>query len=492
MKGGAHLRLGELIGGLDVTRLAADPETPVTGLHADYRQIKPGDVFIAIRGRERDGHDFIPAAIAAGASVILAERPVEGAPYVLTPNSRRAMALAAGNFYGNPARELQIIGVTGTNGKTTTTNLIKQILESATGQKVGLIGTNRDMIGDREVGHHSTTPTTPDSLELHALLRRMADEGCKYAVMEVSSHALALERVHGIRFAQGIFTNLTEDHLDFHKTMEDYAAAKAKLFAMSDVSIINIDDPWAETMMKAAGGRLYTYSARSDDADLTARDVKLHAMSVSFCALMTGKIEKLRLGIPGIFSVYNALAATASAINAGVSLEAVRDAMSRCSGVRGRVEVVPTDTDFTVLIDYAHSPDALEKILTTVRAFTKGRLIAVFGCGGDRDREKRPIMGRIASQKCDYVVVTSDNPRTEDPDRILSDVVSGMERDGAPFAVLADRREAIAHALSVARAGDTVALLGKGHEDYQIIGREKLPFDERQVVAEALKNLGKA
>lgn len=492
MKGGAHLRLGELIRGLDITRLAADPDMPVTGLHADYRQIEPGDVFIAVRGLEADGHSFIPLAIEAGASAVIAEERVDGAAFVETPDTRKAMALAAANFYGNPAGELRLIGVTGTNGKTTTTNLIKQLLESATGQKVGLIGTNRDMIGKEEIRARRTTPTTPDSIELHALLRRMADEGCRYVVMEVSSHALALDRVYGLRFFQGIFTNLTQDHLDFHKTMEEYAAAKAKLFAASDVSIVNLDDPWARVMTDAAAGRVYTYSASSDLADLTAKNIRLHASNVSFCALMTGKIEKLRLAIPGMFSVYNALAATASAVNAGVGLEEVRDAMSGCTGVRGRVEVVPTGTDFTVIIDYAHSPDALEKVLTTLRASTKGRLIALFGCGGDRDRTKRPAMGRLASTLADYVVVTSDNPRTEDPDAIISEIVAGMERDGAPFAVLPDRREAIAHALSVAGAGDTVLLLGKGHEDYQIIGREKRPFDERQVVAEVLGRLGGA
>ena len=480
------MRLSELIENLETVEVTADPELEITDLVSDSRRVTPGCAFIAVRGYETDGHRFIPAAVAAGAAVVIAEEPPEGVPYVLVEDSRKAMAVTAGNFYGNPARRLNMIGVTGTNGKTTTTNLIKQILETALGAKVGLIGTNRNMIGQEEL---ETARTTPDCLELHALLRRMADAGCTWAVMEVSSHALYLDRVYGIRFAQGIFTNLTEDHLDFHKTMEDYAAAKARLFSMCDTAILNLDDPWCPVMEERAGGRVFTYSARYDRADLTARNIKLHLDSVSFCALMTGKLEKMRLGIPGMFSVYNALAAAASALCAGVELDRIAQALSQCRGVKGRAEVVPTNTPYTVLIDYAHTPDALDNILDTVSEFAKNRTVLVFGCGGDRDSAKRPIMGQIAMERADYVIVTSDNPRTEEPEAIIRDILTGVEASDmdTPYEVIVDRRRAIARALEIAQPGDVVVLAGKGHETYQIVGHDKRHFDEREVVFEALK-----
>lgn len=479
------MKLRELLDGLDIVSMDADPDTEVTALVADSRKVTPGAVFVAVRGYESDGHRFIPAAVAAGAAVVIGEEAPEGTPAVIVSDSRRAMAVAAGNFYGNPSRRMRMIGVTGTNGKTTTTNLIKRVLEETLQVKVGLIGTNRNMIGDEEF---ETDRTTPDCLELQALLSEMEKAGCEYVVMEVSSHALSLDRVYGIRFYQGIFTNLTEDHLDFHKTMDAYAQAKAKLFTVCDTAIINIDDPWSDTMIKAATGRVYKYSARSDEADLTARDIKLHANSVSFCALMTGKLEKIRLGIPGMFSVYNALAATASALSAGVTVDKVRASLASCSGVKGRAEVVPTDTDYTVLIDYAHTPDALENILKTVRDFTKGRVIVLFGCGGDRDPIKRPIMGAIAERLADYVIVTSDNPRTERPEEIISQITAGITGTDKPVDVICDRREAIAHGLRIAGPGDTLVLAGKGHETYQEIDHVKYHLDEREVVAEALKN----
>ncbi len=482
------MKLRELLENIDVQELAADPETEITDFVSDSRRVTPGAVFIAVRGYENDGHRFIPSAVAAGAAVIVAEEPVEGAPYVTVADSRLAMAVAAGNFHGNPSRRLHMIGVTGTNGKTTTTNLIKSVLENATGAKVGLIGTNRNMIGGLEL---PAERTTPDCLELQALLRRMADEGCAYAVMEVSSHALYLDRVYGIHFDQGIFTNLTEDHLDFHKTMDAYAQAKAKLFSMCDTAIINADDPWSGLMIRAAAGKVITFSARSDEADLTAKNIRLHSNYVSFCALMTGKLEKLRLGIPGMFSVYNALAATASALCAGVGIEEIRRALGECAGVKGRAEVVPVDTDYTVLIDYAHTPDALENILDTAREFAKGRTVVLFGCGGDRDPLKRPIMGAIAVDKADYVIVTSDNPRTEDPEAIIRDIVRGIrEADtDTPFEVITDRRAAIARALRIAEPGDVVILAGKGHETYQEIDHVKRHFDEREVVREILDGI---
>lgn len=479
------MKLTKLIENIDVARMTADPDMEVTGLVSDSRQVTPGCAFIAVRGYDTDGHRFIPSALERGAAVIIGEEAPEGVPAVIVHDSRLAMAVAAGNLYGNPSRRLHMIGVTGTNGKTTTTNLIKTILETAAGAKVGLIGTNRNMIGDRE---YPTERTTPDCLELQKLLADMVDAGCGYAVMEVSSHALFLDRVYGIDFDQGIFTNLTEDHLDFHKTMEAYAQAKSRLFKMCRKAIVNIDDEWSKTMLDAAGGKVFTYSAKSDSADLTARDIKLELSSVSFCALMTGKLEKLTLAIPGLFSVYNALAATACAVCAGIPLEKACAAMSRCSGVKGRAEVVPTGADYTVLIDYAHTPDALENIIDTVKGFAKARTIVLFGCGGDRDPMKRPIMGKIAMDRADYVIVTSDNPRTEKPEAIVENILVGVRQSKKPTPcdVIVDRREAIAHALATARPGDVVILAGKGHETYQEIDHVKHHFDEREVVAEAL------
>ncbi len=479
------MKLSELLENIDVLDLRADPELEISDLVSDSRRVVPGCAFLAIRGYDTDGHKFIPAALEKGAAVVIGEEVPEGVPAVIVSDSRLAMAVAAGNRYGNPSRRLHMIGVTGTNGKTTATNLIKTILEEARGVRVGLIGTNRIVIGREEF---PAERTTPDCLELQAILSRMVEAGCQYAVMEVSSHALYLDRVHGIEFDQGIFTNLTEDHLDFHKTMEAYAQAKSKLFSMCKTAIINMDDPWADTMLKASTGRVFTYSAKSDSADLTARDIKLHQSSVSFCALMTGRLEKLRLNIPGMFSVYNALSAAASAVCAGVELSEIRPAMEKCSGVKGRAEVVPTDTDYTVLIDYAHTPDALENIIKTVKGYAKGRTIVLFGCGGDRDSAKRPIMGRLAMDLADHVIVTSDNPRTEKPEDIVNDILAGVKNSGrkTPCDVIVDRRQAIAHALHIAKAGDVVILAGKGHEDYQEIDHVKTHFDEREVVAQAL------
>ncbi len=482
------MKLGELIENIDVIKLAADPELEVTDLTSDSRKVTPGAAFIAVRGFDTDGHRFIPSALEKGAAVIIGEEGPEGVPAVLVSDSRLAMVVAAGNWHGNPSRRLHMIGVTGTNGKTTTTNLIKTILEEALGAKVGLIGTNRVMIGAEE---YPSERTTPDCLELQSTLRRMAEAGCGYAVMEVSSHALCLDRVHGIDFDQGIFTNLTEDHLDFHKTMENYAAAKSRLFGMCRTAVINSDDPWADSMLGAAAGKIFTYSAENGSADLTARDIQLHPDSVSFRALCGGEEAELTLGIPGRFSVYNALSAAASAVCAGVSLRAIPAAMKKCAGVKGRAEVVPTGTEYTVLIDYAHTPDALENILKTVKGFARGRTVVLFGCGGDRDSAKRPIMGRIAMELADYVIVTSDNPRTERPEAIVEDILVGVRDSGSatPYDVIVDRRAAIRHALEIARPGDVVILAGKGHETYQEIDRVKHHFDEREIVAEALASL---
>ncbi len=474
-----------MLKGVEIKELRADPMTEVQNICNDSRRVGAGSLFVAERGYATDGHRFIPSAVAAGASVVVCEDAFDGS-CVVVDNSRRACAQIAANYYGNPANRFQIIGVTGTNGKTTVTNLVKQLIERITGKKVGLIGTNRNMIGDLEL---ETERTTPDSIELQELFGRMADAGCAYVTMEVSSHALYLDRVYGVPFSVGVFTNLTEDHLDFHGTMEAYAEAKSRLFSSCEKAVINIDDPWAKLMLGAARNVL-TFSIDTDSGELKARNIHLLQDSVTFDAVMDERCYPCRLAIPGKFSVYNALTAMGVMLCLGASPEEVSEAMRYCEGVKGRAEVVPTGRDFTVLIDYAHSPDALENILDTVNGFAHGRVIIVFGCGGDREREKRPIMGRIAVEKSDVAIVTSDNPRTEEPMAIIEDIVSGIpKRARAAWEVIENRREAIARAISEARGGDVIILAGKGHETYQIIGREKRHFDEREIVRESLAKL---
>ena len=373
-----------------------------------------------------------------------------------------------------------MIGITGTNGKTTTTYLVKHILEDCLGAKVGLVGTIQNMIGD-EVLH--TERTTPESLELQALFRHMADAGCTHVVMEVSSHALCLHRVDGVTFDVGVFTNLTQDHLDFHKTMEEYCRAKAMLFARSKVGAVNVDDPWAKEILAHATCPVLTYSAKGQAA-LEATDIRLEPHHVAFTAHYQGTETACTLGIPGTFSVYNALSALSAALALGIAPEKAAASLATARGVKGRAEVVPTPgKDYTVLIDYSHTPDSLENILKTVREFARGRVIAVFGCGGDRDPIKRPIMGKIAADLADLVVVTSDNPRTEDPMAIIDQILVGIPKDQTPTTVIENRRQAIRWAMDNAQAGDVIVLAGKGHETYQEIGHEKFHLDEREEVA---------
>ena len=375
---------------------------------------------------------------------------------------------------------MTMIGITGTNGKTTSTYLLKHVLETALDAKVGLVGTIQNMIGD-EVIH--TERTTPESYELQALFRQMLDAGCTHVIMEVSSHALVLHRVAGVRFHTGVFSNLTQDHLDFHKTMEEYRKAKSMLFSVSDHGVINLDDPAAEAMLEEAKCPVITYSAVGKPADLTADHVKLFAAKVDFDATYQNWTVPAMLGIPGSFSVYNALGVIGAGLTLGLTLPEITEALTTAQGVKGRAEVVPTPgKDYTVVIDYSHTPDSLENILKTARGFCEGKLIAVFGCGGDRDPIKRPIMGEIGARLSDLVVITSDNPRTEDPMKIIDQVVEGVKRVDTPCMVIENRRQAIRWAMDHAEAGDVIILAGKGHETYQEIGHEKFHLDEREEV----------
>ena len=472
------MKLQDLLKGVAVLESTAAPDTEINEVRYDSRAVQPGDLFVAIRGYATDGHQYIGKALEQGAAAIVCEEAPAGAPAVVVENARRALAEIAANRFGHPADSMTMLGVTGTNGKTTTTYLVKHMLEDA-GHKVGLIGTNQNLIGDEVV---ETERTTPESYELHALFARMRDAGCTHVIMEVSSHSLVLDRVHGIHFAVGAFTNLTQDHLDFHKTMEEYRRAKALLFTISDKGVINLDDPAAGAMLADAKCPCLTFSCEKDAADLTAKNLKLHADGVEFVAATKGDLARVKLPIPGHFSAENALTALGIVLQLGMPLADAAKSLATATGVKGRVEVVPTDTDYTVLIDYAHSPDGVENVLRAVRGFAKGRVVALFGCGGDRDRTKRPKMGKIAADLAGFCIVTSDNPRTEDPKAIIDDILEGMKGTKTPMQVIVDRPEAIHWALAHAKKDDIIVLMGKGHETYQEVNHVKHHMDEREIV----------
>lgn len=476
------MKLSELLYDIEVLESTADGDLEISDIAYDSRAVEPGMVFVAVEGYVTDGHKYIGGAVKNGAVAVVCQRkPEEAVPYVLVKDSRLALAKISAAYFGQPAKSLKIVGVTGTNGKTTITHLVKDIIEKVTGEKSGLIGTNENIAGDKV---YEAERTTPESYDLHKLLREMADSGCKYAVMEVSSHALITGRVEGLRFEVGVFTNLTQDHLDFHNTMDEYRDAKARLFDVSNTAVINFDDPVGSYMKDYAKCPVVTYSAKNDEADLVARDIKLRQARVDFCAVEVGKIQRIELHIPGLFSVYNALAAIACCEALGMTLPDIAAALKECRGVKGRAEVVPTGTDYTVIIDYAHSPDALKNILRTVRGFAKGRVVVVFGCGGERDKGKRPKMGRIAAELADFVIVSSDNPRSEDPEQIIEEVVEGMKDLKTPFKKITRRPEAVRYALSHAKTDDVIVLAGKGHENYEVIGNQKIHQDEREIIAE--------
>ena len=479
------MKLKDLLQGVEIIKAAADMDMEITSVVYDSRKAVPGCLFVAVSGFVTDGNRFISMALEKGAAaVVTAKAPAEGVPYVLVPSDRLALALIGANYYGHPARDMKLIGITGTNGKTSSTLLLKHVLEQTRGAKVGLIGTMDNMIGSRSV---PAERTTPESLDLQALFAQMRDEGCSYVIMEVSSHAIALERVGGLHFAVAAFTNLTEDHLDFHKTMEHYCDTKAELFARSDSCVANRDDAWFDRMCAKANKDVFSTSAKNP-ADLCARDVVLLSDGIGFTAVCGQEKAEVKLPIPGKFTVYNALTVIGCALQLGISLAETATALQSAKGVKGRVEVVPVPgKPYTVLIDYAHTPDGLENVLSSVRGFCKGRLIAVFGCGGDRDPIKRPIMGKIGVDIADYAVITSDNPRTEDPMAIISDILKGVDPQKENYAVIENRRDAIRHAMDIGKKNDIIVLAGKGHETYQEIHGVKHHLDEREVVAECLE-----
>ena len=479
------MKLKDLLQNMEVLSAAADLEREINHVRYDSRTVEAGDLFVAVTGYAVDGHSFIPAVMKKGAAAVVCERIPEGdVPYVQVADSRRALAQLGDNFFGHPARAMTMIAVTGTNGKTSTTYLLKAILEKTRGAKVGLIGTNQNMIGEEVV---PTERTTPGPFETRELFAEMRDKGCTHVVMETSSHALHQGRIHGITYDVGIFTNLTQDHLDYHKTMEAYCDAKAILFRSCRIGVVNADDPWTPRLMKDATCEVLTY-ARDAKADLTAQAIELAADHIAFTAVYEDQRVPIRVNIPGGFMVYNTLDVLGACLALGISLEESAEVLATVPHVKGRVEVVPTPgKDYTILIDYAHTSDSLINVLTTVQGFAKGRTVALFGCGGDRDRTKRPLMGAAAAKHADFVIVTTDNPRTEKPGDIIADILPGMAGTATPYVVVEDRVEAIHYAMDHARKDDVIVLCGKGHETYQEVGHEKLHMDEREIVAEYLK-----
>ncbi len=468
----------ELFGG---EWLENNEDVEVTGIAYDSRSVTKGNVFVCIKGYESDGHKFAKMAEENGAAIIVAEDKLDvSVPVCYVENSRRTLARLACKFYDEPSKKFKLVGVTGTNGKTTITYLVKSILEAA-GKRVGVIGTNQNIIGDKVLLTKSTTPTTPDSPELQQLFYEMVENDAEYVIMEVSSHALELDRVYGCKFDVGVFTNLTRDHLDFHKTMDNYLAAKAKLFDISDKGVVNYDDDGGRKIVDTKDCEFLKVGF-GKDCDLVAGNMKINAKGDDFDVTYKGVTYPIHLSIPGKFSVYNAICAIGAALLLGIDMDTIKRGLGDAKGVMGRIEVVPTDTDYTVIIDYAHTPDGLENIIRAVKEFAKGRVITVFGCGGDRDNTKRAIMGEIAGKLSDFSIVTSDNPRTEDPERIVDMVEEGIKRTDGEYVRIVDRREAIHYALDHAKKDDVIILAGKGQETYQIIGKEKFDFDERAVV----------
>lgn len=487
--------IGEIKELLDATKWDGNLKVPFTGVQYDSRKVTPGDIFVAVKGYKTDGHRYVEAAVGAGAAAVVLEDteyiPKE-IPWMQVNDSRLALSRLAAMINGNPSQKLRVIGVTGTNGKTTTTFLVENILREA-GRKTGLIGTIENRIAGKTV---ETSHTTPDSLELHELLAKMVQEQVEAVVIEVSSHALALKRVADCEFDGAVFTNLTQDHMDFHPNVEDYLSSKALLFRELDkgvkqgpkYAVINVDSPYAGDIISVAGVPVITYGL-DNTADLKAGNINVNSRGTAF-HLSGPNIEiDLHLKLVGRFNVYNSLAAFAVGLQENVDLQVIKKALEETTGVPGRFEPVNEGQDFGVIVDYAHTPDGLHNILRTAREITEGRVITVFGCGGDRDRAKRPLMGEAAAIHSDICIITSDNPRSEVPSSIIRDIVPGVQKISSDFHVVENRRQAIEKAIRMAQTGDTVIIAGKGHEDYQLIGDEVLHFDDREEAREVLRSL---
>ena len=460
-------------------------DTDITGVTCDSRHVTPGCAFVCINGSSADGHKYAESAAMNGAAVIICEKDTGLENQIFVDNTRTEFAKMCANWFGNPADQLKLIGVTGTNGKTSVSYMVKAILEHC-GYKVGLIGTIQNMICDDVLPSKNTTPS---AYELQSMFSLMVKAGCTYCVMEVSSHALDQDRVYGLNFEVGMFTNLTQDHLDYHITMDNYLKAKKKLFVRCKTAVMNCDDSYFGEISDGLDCRIVTYSIKNDEATYTAKNINLRPDGTDFMFSGIGVLARIKTAIGGKFTPYNAMCAASCAVTLGMPIEKVAEAFAVMPGVKGRAEVVPCDKGFTIIIDYAHTPDGLENILKTFSDCKKNRLIVLFGCGGDRDRTKRPKMGAIAASLADYVIVTSDNPRTEDPMAIINDILEGMKDCKVPYTVIENRVDAIKKAVEIAEKGDIIVLAGKGHETYQILKTGTIHLDEREVVADALKKI---
>ncbi|MBR3144298.1 MAG: UDP-N-acetylmuramoyl-L-alanyl-D-glutamate--2,6-diaminopimelate ligase [Clostridia bacterium] len=450
----------------------------------DSRKITPGDIFVCIKGPDNDGHDYAQKAVDNGAAIVVTERDLGLKNQIIVPDTHKTFGLMCAKEYDFPAKKLNLIGITGTNGKTSVSYMVKSILEAA-GHKVGLIGTILYMIGDKTIESHNTTPGIH---ELNFLLSEMVNNGCDTVVMEVSSHALSQRRVEGFHFKRAIFTNLTQDHLDYHKTMENYLNAKKKLFSICDEAIINLDDAAYGELTKDLSCKITTYSL-GNNADYSAKSINYLPTGVNYELLGENVLEHIEVSTGGKFTVYNSLAAAVCGISLGVDSKTVASGLKSIKGVKGRAEVVPCDLGFTIIIDYAHTPDGLKNILSAFNECEKNRLTVVFGCGGDRDKTKRPIMGNIAVHYADNVIVTSDNPRSENPEAIIEDILVGVKGINTPVKTIVNRPEAIKYAIKTAVKGDIIVLAGKGHETYQILPTGTIHLDEREVVDEAIEEI---
>jgi len=484
------MRLDLLAARLPDAVLSGDGATAITAVTHDSRKAGPGSLFVAIKGLAADGNQFVEAARKKGASAVASEHPPqEGSPWLQVRDARQALAALSAAVLGDPAQSLELVGVTGTNGKTTTTYLIDAALRAA-GHKVGLLGTVQYRIGDRLA---DATRTTPESSDLQSLLREMVDAGCSHAVLEVSSHSLELQRVAGCLFRVAVFTNLTRDHLDFHGDMDSYFQAKRKLFSdqvrPDGRAVVNADDDRGAAVAAASRAPVWTYGI-DRPADFRAEDIRLDLEGTRFRLVGPTGTHELQTALVGRFNVQNLLAAFAASVALGLDPDVVQTGLATVTGVPGRLERVAGAPGFTVIVDYAHTDDALKNLLETVRELGPLRVLTVFGCGGDRDRTKRPLMGAVASRLSDVVIVTSDNPRSEPPEAILEEIQRGMNggRKAERHAIV-DRREAIARALEMARPGDVVVIAGKGHETYQVLRDRTIPFDDRQVARDILSRL---
>lgn len=499
-KGGAgQMRLKDVAELLIASRLIGDGETELTGIETDSRSVIEGQLFICLRGHTVDGHAFASEAVAAGAAALIAERKLDLlVPQIIVRDCRLAMAVIANYYYRQPSQTLKLIGVTGTNGKTTTTYLIEQILNDQS-KPTGVIGT----IERRYAGKSfPMTSTTPQTLQLQSYLGEMRDAGTQYCAIEVSSHALEQGRVKGCRFRTAVFTNLTQDHLDYHETMSRYAAVKGLFFSRlgnvyasteneRSYAVLNADDALSAEYAELTAAEVITY-AIDKEADVRATNIRITAQGTTFHVDTFRGEQDITLQMAGKFNVYNALAAISAVLLEGVELEAIAHSLSKIPGVPGRVEAVNAGQDFAVIVDYAHTPDGLENVLRAIQQFAENRIICVFGCGGDRDRSKRPLMGNIAVKYADYAIITSDNPRSEPPESILKDIEAGLissRVDPSFYKLIVDRKEAIEKAVEMASLGDVVLIAGKGHETYQDINGVKYPFDDRKVAKAAIRGI---